>query len=275
MKNILIPTDFSFASVNAVNHASKWLEDGGTITLLHVYHPSLSHAEMTAMLPKDDLLDEHKSQLEKFKHEVHKINPNTVFNTIFELGFAVEKILEVSKTGEYDALFMGTSGAGGVLEQLLGSVSIEVAQKSTLPLWLIPPKSTPREIRKIVYAYNGEDANEALLVKAVDIAQEYNAAVDFVNVIGEHQIVGDYIVTDILHQISEKVAAPLNYNVVTVSSDSGWHGILEHSRLQAGDLIVIGAKQRNWYERLFHRSFTKNIILEDKDVPLLVLRTEN
>lgn len=75
MKQILVPTDFSFLANCAVNLATRFaIEDKASVTLLHVIEPPVSKMNSTGEIIKDAMGDIYIIQLmEKSKKQLQEI----------------------------------------------------------------------------------------------------------------------------------------------------------------------------------------------------------
>ncbi|HEX6542120.1 MAG TPA: universal stress protein [Ktedonobacterales bacterium] len=69
---------------------------------------------------------------------------NVSVQTMFHNGVPAEVILAVAESKPESVLVMGTHGRTGLARFLLGSVTIAVARKSKLPLFIVPTAATER-----------------------------------------------------------------------------------------------------------------------------------
>ncbi|EAR01740.1 universal stress protein [Maribacter sp. HTCC2170] len=157
MKRIILPTDFSDNAYNAICYALNLFKDEeSTFYLLHTYTPAIYQAEYVLHSPGQiglgDIYQENsltqledlKAQLKtEFNNKKHTFMVHSAFNTL------VDEIVETSKSENADLVIMGTQGATGAKEILIGTNTVHVIKKACCPVIAIPPKfkyETPKEI---------------------------------------------------------------------------------------------------------------------------------
>lgn len=140
-KRILVPLDFSACSRTAFSHALALAEKfGSTVDVLHVWEPSrYVGPDVMLHLPGDNksladcVRDEARLELEKLLAQVKKPDTVTV-NSILEAGDARRRIIELTESGMYDLVVMGTNGRTGLTRFVLGSVAENVVRRSYCPV---------------------------------------------------------------------------------------------------------------------------------------------
>ena len=137
MKTILLPTDFSENASNAMNYAAALFEhEACRFVLLNAYYatpPSIENLNINYIEPIDKFSEEQLSiQLHKFKSLSH--HPHSTFekSKIFgEIANVVEQAVEEVSA---DCIVMGTKGATGLTEILMGSNTFSVVRKVNCPV---------------------------------------------------------------------------------------------------------------------------------------------
>ena len=151
VRNILVPVDFSDASMEALRHAKELaLTYGAQITLLHaveeVVYPSAYGIEPTN-LPGPQVIDRVEQNLAEmarteigYEHVVVQAN----------VGYAPSTILDYAEGNEVDLIVIATHGRTGLERMLLGSVAERVVRRSPAPVFVVKsfgksllPASTP------------------------------------------------------------------------------------------------------------------------------------
>lgn len=157
MKRILLPTDFSDNSLEAIQYALHLYKDVTcTFYLLHTYTPAIYHTEYLIGSPGQiglgDVLQENSmTQLEKLKARVEEQFKNSNHSFIVHTAFNIllNEILETVTSESIDLIVMGTKGATGAQEILFGTNTVHVIKKATCPVLLVPPQfsyEAPKEI---------------------------------------------------------------------------------------------------------------------------------
>ena len=138
VRNILVPIDFSDASLNALRHAKELaLTHGAQITLLHaveeVVYPSAYGIE-PANLPGPQVIDRVEENLADlarteigYEHVVVQAN----------LGYAPSTILDYTQEHEVDLITIATHGRSGLKRMLLGSVTERVVRRAPAPAFVV------------------------------------------------------------------------------------------------------------------------------------------
>lgn len=148
MKNILLPTDFSENSWNAIKYAIQLFEkDQCTFHVFNAYTPVVY--DLTYMLlaspsqfglrdPIREASREHLSELETLISEEFGVNPNHTFETIARFETLISGIKELIEERHIDLVVMGTKGATGAKKILFGSNTVQVFSGIKHPIIAIP-----------------------------------------------------------------------------------------------------------------------------------------
>lgn len=192
MKHLLIPTDFSDNATNALHYAVQLMKNErcrfyllNTYTpvslytsTIYEYHTSLN-VDLGALYQK---ISEEK--LQKSITEVSDAFPNELhsFELIASCNLLVEQIKECVSTHAINLIVMGTQGASGLKEIFIGSQTMHVIQKSTVPVICVPNEYTYHFPKDIVFAtdYELSIANRGLSILK-DICTSYTSRLIFLN----------------------------------------------------------------------------------------------
>lgn len=280
MKNILVPTDFSEVSEGAFHFAHAMASaNEGTIKVIHVSHPSFDTTNpMGTYIPgnfeklKWEQLDLFVEQLgSSEKAEKGAFQPPVSKEVV--IGFAVEEIVRYSKNAEVDILVMGTTGEGGFLNKLIGSVSSRVAQKAWCPVLLIPKNYTGQSFKNILYASDHKAIDEVLINEMVGFALIHDADIHLIHVKrGSKE--GFRVAKSTFEEIARTSAPNLSYQYSIVESKSVFSGIQQYIEQHNIDLISMVTPHRGFIEALFHKSLTKRMIF-NMDIPILVMHFDD
>ncbi len=157
MKKILLPTDFSDTSFEAIRYALLvFKEMECTFYLLNTYTPPVYQPEYVLFSPGqiglgDVLQNNSLSELEKLKSRLEKQYPNPKHTIIIRsaLNSLLPEVIEMTESHGIDLVVMGTKGATGAKEILFGTNTVHVIKKSKCPVIAIPPNfeyESPKEI---------------------------------------------------------------------------------------------------------------------------------
>lgn len=148
MKKILVPIDFSPNSKNALKVAAEIAhKSGAALEILHVNLASIYSAPLSEYVAvskyvvDDQQYDESAAgELEKLKLELFS-NPEYAKINItlrVEDGYLHTSVRNVAKDDAVDLVVMGTKGASGLGEFLLGSNTEKVIRTSPCPVLAVP-----------------------------------------------------------------------------------------------------------------------------------------
>ena len=157
MKKILLPTDFSNNSWNAISYALKLFKNETcTMFLLNTYTPVIYHIEYAMIEPAqfemaDAVKETSLKQLDDFKTRIKKVfnNPKHNIKCIAAFNNLVSEIKDIAKDKAIDYIVMGTKGATGLQEVLFGSNTVHVFKNVKCPILAIPDGfdfETPHEV---------------------------------------------------------------------------------------------------------------------------------
>jgi nucleotide-binding universal stress UspA family protein len=139
LNRILIPTDFSKHSANALTYAAAFADKfGAELHLLHVvqelgiFIPDSVTGVPPVTPPVDVMTAAAREALEKAIRE----NNLDRFKAVADVraGAPFYEIIRYAKEKDIDLIVMGTHGRGGLVHVLLGSVTEKVVRKAPCPV---------------------------------------------------------------------------------------------------------------------------------------------
>jgi nucleotide-binding universal stress UspA family protein len=274
MKTILVPTDFSSGSENALYYAIEMAKKThAKIILFHATHLNASEY----LVPFDVLTLEHekaqKNSELKLKQELLKIahSGNIEYEYIDTDEEVISGISHAIENNKVDMVIMGTKSAGGLLNELFGSNTSNVIQKTNVPIIAVPEKHISREIKKITYATAFYSTDVKAIKRIVELAKLFRAQVNVLHVIPEDKNYAQE--KDLMRNFMEEVNRKVNYYNLSFQLLGGKSisDCLENY-LKSNDtnIMVMSTQQRNFFERLFQKSMTRKIALHT-DVPLMAI----
>jgi len=145
MKNVLLLTDFSQSSINAMRYALQLFDD----ELCNFF---VLHVEISTSYISDDLMQAgnqsiYDSLVKKSKHKLAKLvtklesefkNKNFNFEILVDHDVLPDAINQAIISKAIDLIVMGTNGVTGAKETVFGSNTINVIRKVDCPTLVIP-----------------------------------------------------------------------------------------------------------------------------------------
>ena len=150
MQRVLIPTDFSDNSWNAIKYGLELFKNiKCTFYLLHVnpippYSGAGSSVRTTTVVIKDAMIKESKVELKKLQEQIKDIsdNPNHTFINMALYDYFVDSVKREVQDKKIDLIIMGTKGASGLKKVTVGSNTGDVITKVKCPLLAVPENAT-------------------------------------------------------------------------------------------------------------------------------------
>lgn len=191
MKKILLPTDFSDNSWNAIKYALRLFKDEECIFyLLNTYTPIIYHENyILANSSQFDLVDDIKVKsikgLEDIVNRIKREFNNTKhsFSQISSFNTLIGEIKELHEGNVMDYIVMGTKGSSGVKEVLFGSNTVHVFKNAKCPVLAIPEGFDFEKPSDILFPSDYEvDFKKTHIQLILDIASTYQARINILNV---------------------------------------------------------------------------------------------
>ncbi|MBR9919660.1 MAG: universal stress protein [Bacteroidetes bacterium] len=273
MKRILVPVDFSDAARRALHFAKDLCKRlDGELEVAFFYHPHFDAADPNRLSPNTELQKIHREQMDKLMKKENL--PPSSGNVL--MGFPGDSLVELSKGKEVDLIIMGARGEHGALDKLFGTVSSHVSLHAHCPVLIIPEDAPEmKDINRIVYGLEFPYADEPSVRKIAKLARNLQADLHFVHIVEEDRSITDEELKEMYDGIFETITENQHFHLVTVIGDEEiLEGLEEYAKDNAGDLLVLVARERSWWQRLLFPNRTRKLALET-DLPLLVLHSSD
>lgn len=277
MKNILIPTDFSENSQNAIRYALDYYANiPVNFFILHVSHknhlPKIEVSESFFESSSSIQLAYDPSLLLKREIKLCKTwtkNPKHNFFPLQEDMLLVEAIRKQILENEIDAILMGTKGVSQSDRDEMGSHTYEVITKVKCPIMVIPENAAFNGIRNIAFVtdYNCLYRNRVISTLSQAL-QLHNVPLRVLHIRPQNTrlTVAQTDNKGFLHYFFKEIKHSFHFlenkNVET--------GIQDFVDTWEISMVAIVAKNLNFIQRLMLRP-SSNVINYHSEVPFLVL----
>jgi nucleotide-binding universal stress UspA family protein len=272
MKTILVPTDFSKTSENAIDFAVAFAKkENAMLILLHAYHITYPVSDFPGEIIAEEISETKKAAEEKLKKLCLEImqTKKVICERVCKEGFAAEVILEASAKMHPDFIVMGTKGASGIKEVLLGSNTAKVIEQAQHPVIAVPDGALFHGIKKITYATNYYVSDIDAIKTLCEIAEPFKAVINIIHISDEEYIPEGE--RELLKQFVSKVSKKVDYNNFSFQLISGKDVEKElnnYLKNDSTDLLSMSTLHRNLLEKFFGKSITKKLAYHT-NVPLL------
>ena len=276
MPKILIPTDFSNAALKATEYGTRLAAAlNYDIILFHaVGLPMIRGTEDMELVASTDLERVENEQLEQIRHELRKRHPEVIIAVNSTMGFPVEEIRNACEENSVDLVVMGTKGAGGIKEILVGSNTGSLIHETECPVLAVPEEAVYKNPEHIVFATNMLRDDAHSLKDVIRLFGKLNPQITLLHIEDGHRRDAEAVTMD---WFRKEILPSLNYENVKLEVLSetdvvkSLHAYLEDNK---ADMLVTATRKRNLIERLFDRRITRKLVFHTH-VPLLALRTHS
>lgn len=264
MKKILVPCDFSVPAINAYRFALDVASQSkGTVHLLHVIELPVMHD--TTLMPvlnfEQELLKDLKKNAEaQYNKITNKYKPGEV-KLVFTVQFgAVFRVLQdFIKKENIDLVLMGSHGASGAREFLIGSNAEKMVRKSPVPV-LVMKDFHKGPIKNIVFPNTLDTEDQEDLVMNVKALQHFfKAHIHLVWINTPLNFTSDTITQERLKAFAKRFMLK-DFTISIFNHTDEERGIIEFSNSIKGDLIAMGTHGRQGISHLVNGSLAEDVV---------------
>ncbi|WP_242093565.1 universal stress protein [Aestuariivivens sediminicola] len=276
MKNILLPTDFSENSWNAIAYAIRLFEHADCkFHLLHTYTPEIYHLEYVLGEPsqfgmQNYARDNAITNLDTLKHRILKELPSSrhSFEEVASFNTLVTEIKDLVEARQIDYVIMGTKGASGVKELLFGSNTVHTMKHMNCPILAIPDNYSFEKPEAVLFPTDYKINFKAKHLKPlIDIVALYNSKINILHATYGYDLSESQKKNKRRLNKHLKDIAHLHYHV---SNQTVEEGISKFQLKTHINLLVMMKNRHSFFEKLFFKS-TINHIGFHLNVPFLVI----
>lgn len=266
MKKIIVPVDFSVASLNALHFATEIAVMSGAEVIIYHSYFNMGSVEGSSYSFSRFFKTEAEQQMKVFIHNFrkNKLAQHIVFSIHIDGEMPLNGIQDLAKDREADFIILGTRGASGLLGRYIGSFASEVILGSSLPVLAIPPDCVYHKPKNVILAFDGkEDYSAETFEPLSNFQQLLSFKLDIVSIQKDK---------DGTPLLNDERWLPLLVNKVHMLE--GRHiaqRISSYVEDKKADWLVVIPRKKSFFEELFQRSVSRELALHNK-VPLLALR---
>ena len=262
MKKILVPTDFSSGAESALKVAAqlakKYNSELHVLHLLELPFDMVDPMHETSELPEAMFFM--KLAHKKFEEFLDKdyLSGVDVKEAIQNNG-AFEGIIDTAHEKDIDLIVMGSRGASGFKEMVIGSNTEKVVRTSDVPVLVIKREDENFSINDFVFACEFTEEYKASFLKAIDFAEKSNAKMHLLMV----NTPSEFITTG---EAEERMSAFLdgvsidNFTLNIYSDVSVEKGILNFGNSIDADIISMSTHGRKGLSHFFNGSISEDLV---------------
>ncbi|MBI1316236.1 hypothetical protein GC167_05175 [bacterium] len=269
MKTILVPTDFSANADKALDFALDIAPKMGA--KLHIFNafdlPYSQNVMTTSLL--DALRESSEAGLKELAKRIE--GRGVVFVTESKLGNPISVSRELVRREKVDLLILGTRGASGIEEVLIGSNAAAILHAVDCPVLAIPSHSKPEPIQDIAFATDGNTKGETLALPRLKmLAEVFGARIHILHVFDPEST--ELSVINEAHYRKQLEGVDLLFALVE-KNKSIEKSILEYAENNNIDVLALLARRYGFLQSLFHNSLTSRIAYHSR-LPFLTLHED-
>lgn len=263
MQKILVPSDFSEQAISAFRLAMDLAEKSNReVHLLHVIELPVIHDSMLmptltfeATLLKE-LSDNAEIQFKKIKEE-HPAKTEVITKTTF--GNTSLMILDYIREAGIDLVVMGTKGASGLRELLIGSNAEKIVRGSSCPVITVRKYGKLDAIRNIVFP-NSLEVDQEDLVTHVKALQDFlKATLHIVWINTPANFISDTITLVRLKDFARRFMLK-DYTLNVFNDTLEESGVISFAHMIKADMIAMGTHGRKGLNHLMSGSVTEDVV---------------
>lgn len=264
MKKILVPCDFSSQSVSAARVAMDIARiSKGEVHLLNVVELPVMHD--TVLMPvlsfEEELLKELKEKgdkqfeklIKKYAEDLKKVEGTVMY------GNPAMMILRYIEENAIDLVVMGTKGASGVREVLIGSNTEKIVRRSPVPVLTVKKYVKVSEIKNIVLPSTLQVDHEDLVAKVKDLQKFFAATLHIVFVNTPTNFTRDTVTNKRLSDFVKKTGIK-NCTTNIFNDPYEESGVINFTHMIGADMIAMGTHGRKGLAHILSGSLTEDVV---------------
>lgn len=277
MKKILLPTDFSKNAWNAILYALQFFkEEKCTFYLLNAYTPCFYRVDymfggpMASAIPDigvDISIKGLEHTLERIQNEHY--NPRHTLKILSAFNTLPDEVNEVCQERKIDLVVMGTQGATGAKEFFLGSNTVHVIRKATVPILAVPNGYAFKEIKKVLFPTDYASKYKAAGLKPLlDIVKRFGSELYILHALEGYGLTKEQTSNKIhLMKLAKGVPNVFFRDSATEYLPNMVHGFIEKHQI---GLVAMMNRKHSFLERLLVKQ-NVDVIGYHSQIPFLVL----
>nr|PZN50787.1 MAG: universal stress protein [Bacteroidota bacterium] len=264
MKKILVPCDFSATSISAYRLALDVANmSGGEIHLVNVIELPVLHD--TVLMPvlsfeealMQELKEKAEKQFEKLKKKYAGDFDDIVLSVLY--GNISIMLLQYIEEHDIDLVVMGTKGATGVREALIGSNAEKIVRRSPVPVLTVKKYQPGTEIKSIVFPTSLQEDHPDLVSKIKALQKFFDATLHVVYINTPANFTPDGVTRKRLNDFVKKHGLR---NVTTNIYNDRYEeaGIINFAHSIDAGMIAMGTHGRKGLAHILSGSLTEDVV---------------
>lgn len=260
MKNILVPTDFSDCAIKAAKVAAYVAKKtDAMVHLIHVYERPLYHIQEPVIDSKENtrILNHIERELESM--ETYEFFDGIKIKSHILPDVSITEIVENERFEDADLIIMGSHGASGWKEMLIGSNTEKVVRTANCPVLTIKNLNKPFKADNIVFASTFYTEVESVFHKIKAFADIFDATIHLVKIVTRTH----FETTLLSHKLMNDFAAKFKlkkFTINTFNDDDLENGIIHFAEHIDADMISLTTHGRTGIAHILNGSLAEDVV---------------
>jgi len=256
MKNIVVATDGSEYSENAVRESIQWAKQfGATLHAVCTSQVSLGQLQYAAEVVSEiDKAARQACDTAKASAQAAGVNCETI---VHEGEEPYIHIVEAAEKLHADAIIVGRRGRRGLLKLLMGSVTHLVIGHAPCNVFVVP-RTGRLKAQRLLVATDGSPDSEHAAMQAISLAKLSKGSIVICSVV--HDVTTDKSAVENVENI-KRIASDEQVEAETVvRQGAAYEEIISAAQENNADLIVMGSHGRTGLKKILMGSVTERVI---------------
>jgi nucleotide-binding universal stress UspA family protein len=272
MKRILVPTDFSKASVTALEVAFDIAKKANAdIYVLHVVEEATPDSYLISGEWQKDNWDDRLftfKLLEKAKKQLEKLVQEPRFSAVklvgeLRLGNPFHGMNAIIAEQKVDLVVMGTRGQTNMESMVIGTNTERIVRHSRCPILTVHKKPASTDFKNIVYATTMSKDEEVFSRIVKRTQQIYNSTIHLVRVNTPGDFQRDNVVKDYMNKFAKSLQLK-NFTINVYNDLNEEEGILYFADSIDADLIAMATHGRTGFAHVLAGSIAEDVVNKAK-----------
>ncbi len=264
MKKVLVPCDFSDPAIQAFKFAVEIArQSNGEVFLLNVVEVPVMHE--TVLVPtlyfEQSFMKEMKENAEKkfLKMKTKWASEGSIVHSSIVMGPTTATIRQFIDEKKIDLVVMGTHGASGAKEVLIGSNTEKIVRTSGVPVIAIKQATKLSNIKNIVFVNELDLEAEELALKVKELQYFFRAKLHILYVNTPASFQRDIHTTKLLKDFAKRfMLKDFTLNVYNdIDQESGLKNFV---RTIDADLVAMSTHGRRGLNHLLSGSIAEDVV---------------
>lgn len=270
MKHIVVPTDFSEASLNAIDFVLKlYAKDQLTVHLLNVYTPMPITGRFMSSTDTVDVLspmleEASSSNLSDLKFKLLKEFSDSQISIQLHSSFGLlnHALSEITDSFDTDLVVSASSKTSDLESFLLGNNTVSMIKSLThTPLLVVPKVALDPSVRSIAVAVDLTRPISKYALRTIDaLAKEFNARISYIHIEEESYLATSHAYERFSASGKALYDAPEKEVTLLLGEGSISSALSKFCESSGHDLLVMLYHRNNFLYRLTHEPVVRKML---------------